>query len=62
MYLAIHHDQPIGYTRGNSEFTAYMLRVVLAHLSLKKKKKKRAKRNYKERNVWFYVENKEAIN
>lgn len=43
MYLAIHHDQPIGYTRGNSEFTAYMLRVVLAHLSFKKKKKKEQK-------------------
>lgn len=43
MYLAIHHDQPIGYTRGNSEFTAYMLRVVLAHLSFKKKKKKSKK-------------------
>lgn len=41
MYLAIHHDQPIGYTRGNSEFTAYVLRVVLAHLSLKKKKSKK---------------------
>lgn len=44
MYLAIHHDQPIGYSRGNSEFTAYVLRVVLAHLSLKKKSKKELQR------------------
>lgn len=60
--MAIHHDQPIGYTRGNSEFTAYMLRVVLAHLSLKKKKEQKGITENKERNVWFYVENKEAIN
>lgn len=52
MYVAVQHDQPIGYTRGNSEFTAYVLGVVLAHLSFKKK----GITEDKERNVWFYVE------
>ena len=36
MYFAVHNEKPIGSTRGNSEFTAYVLRVVLIPSVIKK--------------------------